>query len=412
MKKFFRLLSIIILSLSSFLFAGCISISSNFPDIYHSTEKAQINLSGAIPLSVNPSYSKYIDVGLKSESPFRYQANLTLMNIIPLKSVAVEIVEESKVIPCGTPFGVKIFTDGVMIIGLSNVKTEKGLCNPARISGLKKGDVINKVNNKDIKSNDELASIIEKSTGKPINVSVVRGNITFDTSIAPVKSIDDDSYKAGIWVRDSSAGIGTLTFYDSSKGTFSGLGHGICDIDTSELLPLSHGDIMEATINGINKGVRGSPGELRGCFIDCIPIGNLKANTETGVYGTLDHCPCKNKAINVAMKQQVKTGPAKVLTTISGETPEYYNINIDSINYNEINPTKNILISIIDKNLIDKTGGIVQGMSGSPIIQNGLLIGAITHVFINDPNKGFAIFAETMMTNSNNIFGIAHKNAS
>lgn len=413
MKKFLKAALATSLLTASALLIGRAFISYNFPSVYHVTQDSEIKLSGNIPLSVKPIKNvKQVNSLSPDKIPPTYKASLTLFDFIPIKTVKVNLISDYKAIPCGTPFGVKIFTDGVMIIGVSTVKTENGICNPAKECGLKKGDVITKVDNQDIRNNEELAQIIEKSCGKQLNVSVQRGNIVFDTCLKPAQSYDDKLYRAGIWVRDSSAGIGTITFYNSSNNSFSGLGHGICDIDTGDLLPLSHGDIMEASINGINKGKRGAPGELRGSFVDAQPIGALKANTETGVYGTLKKSPSSNRSLTIAMKQQVKTGPAKILTTLSGESPKYYDINIESINYNDNNPTKNILILITDKELIEKTGGIVQGMSGSPIIQNDMLIGAVTHVFINEPYKGYAIFAETMLTKSNNIYGVKYKNVS
>ena len=413
MKKIFKISLAVSLLITSACFIGRTFIANSSPDTYHITQDPEIRLSGYLPLSVKPVKNISQVNSLSPEHfPSSFKAKLTLFDMIPIKSVRVDLIPECKVIPCGTPFGVKIFTDGVMIIGVSTVKTENGICNPAKSCGLKKGDVITKVNNNLIRNNEELANVIEKSDGKELNVSVQRGNITFDTILTPAKSCDDKLYRAGIWVRDSSAGIGTITFYNSSNNSFSGLGHGICDIDTGELLPLSHGDIMEASINGINKGRKGTPGELRGSFVDSHPIGTLNANTETGIYGTLKKSPSSNKPLNIAMKQQVKTGPAKILTTLSGEQPQFYDINIESINYNDNNPTKNILISITDKDLIQKTGGIVQGMSGSPIIQNNMLIGAVTHVFVNEPHKGYAIFAETMLTKSNNIYSVKYKNVS
>lgn len=388
-------------------------ISSSLPSVYYATEKSEMVLSGAVPLKIRPSNNpKSLNTNCSCNSSNYFPGSVTFLNFLPIKTVQIDIVEENQVVPCGTPFGIKLFTEGVMVIGTSNVKTQQGNANPAKQSGIKKGDVITKINDYQIKSNEDLAYMVENSSGKPLSVSITRGNITFDTSLTPVKPVNEDMYRVGIWVRDSSAGIGTITFYNVKNSSFSGLGHGICDIDTGELLPLSHGDIMEASINGVNRGTRGAPGELKGYFVNQKPIGKLKANTETGVYGTLDKVPSNSKAVKIAMKQQVKPGPAYVLTTLHDEVPKSYSINIESINYNENNPTKNILISITDNELLEKTGGIVQGMSGSPIIQNGMLIGAVTHVFINEPNKGFAIFAETMLTNSNNYFGITNKNAS
>ena len=187
---------------------------------------------------------------------------------------------------------------------------------------------------------------------------------------------------------------------------------GICDVDTGELLPLSHGDVVSAKIDGIKLGQKGSPGELKGFFNNYQPIGNLVINTASGIYGNIyDMKPTQDEVV-IAMKQQVKTGKAHIITTLSQDTCEMFEININSVNYDESSPTKNMVIEITDRNLISKTGGIVQGMSGSPIIQNGRLVGAVTHVFVNYPKKGYGIFAENMLTNSLNVQRQSQKSAS
>ena len=286
---------------------------------------------------------------------------------------------------------------------MSDLKANGKTVNPARSAGLKIGDVITSINGTQVNTNEEVASLIEQSGGVPLNLSVLRSNMSFDVQIIPVKSDDGVSYKAGLWVRDSSAGIGTLTFYDPQQNSFAGLGHGICDIDTGDLMPLLNGDIVTANINGIVKGTKGTPGELRGYFSNNDAIGNLLANIQTGVYGTMDQCPIDNEPLTVAMKQQVVPGKAQILTTIEGTQPQYYDIEIESVNYNEDVPTKNMIVKITDPVLLEKTGGIVQGMSGSPIIQNGMLVGAVTHVFVNEPEKGYGIFAENMLENSSQL---------
>ncbi len=323
-----------------------------------------------------------------------------LLDAIPIKTVDVEVVEETQVIPCGTPFCVKIFTQGVVVVGMSDLKSNGKTVNPARSAGLKIGDVITSINGIQVNTNEEVAAIIEKSGGVPLSLSVLRSNMSFEVQITPVKADDGISYKAGLWVRDSSAGIGTLTFYNPEEHSFAGLGHGICDIDTGDLMPLLSGDIVSANISGIVKGEKGTPGELRGYFSNNNAIGNLSANIQTGVYGTMDQCPASNEPMTVAMKQQVVPGKAQILTTIQGNEPQYYDIEIESVNYNEDVPTKNMIVKITDPELLEKTGGIVQGMSGSPIIQNGMLVGAVTHVFVNEPEKGYGIFAENMLENS------------
>lgn len=413
MKKFFKFSCTLLLIVCGLFFGECILLSNELPKIYNTTDNSEITLSGTIPMKIRPDKTDiYANAEINTEFPKVIPAKVTLLDIFPVKTVEIHSKPENIVTPCGTPFGVKLFTKGPLVINISEVRTETGVESPAWEAGIKKSDAITSVNGQDITTNEELASLVEESKGKPISLNVVRNNNKMNFTVTPVKSLDDKKYKIGVWVRDSSGGIGTVTFYDATKGTFSGLGHGICDVDTGELIPLSHGDIMEASIKGIDKGIQGKPGELKGSFIGHTPIGQLDANIETGIYGTLRHPPTSAQTTKVAMKQQVKTGSAKILTTVSGEKPQYYDINIESINYNEKNPTKNILISIVDKELLEKSGGIVQGMSGSPIIQNGMLIGAITHVFINEPKRGYAIFSETMLEKSNNLFRTLHKTMS
>ena len=297
----------------------------------------------------------------------------------------------------------KIFTEGVLIVGISDIKTENGITSPAKAAGLKKGDIILKINNKPTKDNEELLKVVEESSGNVLECDVMRNGENFKAKIQPLKNKSDNTYRIGLWVRDSSAGIGTLTFYDENSLAFAGLGHGICDVDTGEILSLSHGDVVKANISGIVKGTKGMPGELKGYFIEPNSIGTLYKNTECGIYGLLNEKFIGHKMAIVAMKQQVKIGKAYILTTVSGTTPQMYDIEIQNINYNEKMKSKNMIIKITDDRLLSQTGGIIQGMSGSPIIQNDMLVGAITHVFVNDPQKGYAIFAENMLEHINDL---------
>lgn len=412
MRKFFRGLSLGLAICSCAILAiGCI-LNVEVPNNYKITESSGLEVTSSLPITIEmDSGEDLIEAGVLNNPNQTYDANLKLMNIIPLKNVKVQVVEENKVIPCGVPFGVKIFTDGVVVVGISEVKVNQSTVNPAKEAGLKIGDVILSINNNTVNSNEEVAKYVQNCNGQSLTLSVRRENMTFSTEIYPVKS-EDSSYKAGLWVRDSSAGIGTLTYYDQDQQVFAGLGHGICDIDTSELMPLRNGDIVPATINGIVKGEKGTPGELRGYFSDQASIGTLLANVNTGVYGTMGNSPVQNEPIKVAMKQQVKPGKAQILTTIDGQTPQYYDIEIESVNYKEHTPTKNMIIRITDPKLLETTGGIVQGMSGSPIIQNGMLVGAVTHVFVNEPERGYGIFAENMIEVSSSISQDDVRNAS
>ena len=291
-------------------------------------------------------------------------------------------------------------TNGVMVVGITDIQSDGKRVNPAAQAGIRVGDIITEANGEKVDANEELSEKIQESQGKNITLTILRGEEELVTTLAPIKSDTDGSYKGGVWVRDSTAGIGTVTFYDPETGGFGGLGHGVCDVDTSELMPLGSGEIVPVIISGVVRGEKGSAGELRGYFSSEIPIGILTENNESGVYGLLDYCPSENNALPLAMKQEVKPGPAKILATVDCTGPQYYDIMIESVSYRDDVQTKNLVIRVTDEKLLKVTGGIVQGMSGSPIVQNGMLVGAVTHVFVNDPTRGYGIFAENMVNNS------------
>ena len=333
-----------------------------------------------------------------------YSMELRLFGMIPVKQVQVNVVDQSEVVVCGTPFGIKMFTDGVLVIGASDVICNGNSVNPAENAGIKVGDVIVKMNGAKVYTNEDVGKIVEGSEGKSVSVTYQRNGQTLYTDLYPALSDDGQGYKAGIWVRDSTAGIGTMTFYDPSAKVFGGLGHAICDVDTGKIMPLSSGDIVGVTITGVKKGEAGSPGELKGGFVESQQLGELSLNGETGVYGMIENPSLiQGTALPVAFKQEVKAGKAQIITTLDGQSAEKFEVMIEEVNYDDNNPTKNMVVKITDPQLLSKTGGIVQGMSGSPIIQDGKLIGAVTHVFVNDPTKGYGIFAENMLSSAKNV---------
>ncbi len=413
MKKSIKFIIFSFILTLPLFFLGTRYLSNILPDVYYINSKESKNFL-LYPFSViynDDLITKHVNATVNQlKHTDSYSANLKLMNIFPIKKVEIRVTDNQYVTPCGIPFGVKLYTKGALVIGTSSVKSYEGIIEPWRAAGIKKGDIIFSVNGKEIINNDDLENIIQNSDGSEMEFNVIRNNTEFNTILRPLKSIEDNKYRIGIWVRDSSAGIGTLTFCNKNNKTFAGLGHGICDVDTSELMSVAKGDVVEAVITDIVKGCRGVPGELKGCFTDPQPIGHIYSNNETGLYGSVEDIFSELDEIPIAMKQNVRKGPAQILTTIEGKEPKLYDINIDSINYDVRIPTKNMKISVTDSVLLEKTGGIVQGMSGSPIIQNGSLVGAITHVFVNNPSKGYAIFSETMLTNSNTIFESEYKN--
>lgn len=326
-----------------------------------------------------------------------FDADLLLFGIFPIKKVGITVVPEKTLIPCGRTFGIKFFTEGVMVVGMSDVKTDSGSENPAFAAGIRVRDIILSINEQTVNSNEDVANIVENCNGKALKFLCKRNLSTFEVSVLPKNSSRDKAFKIGIWVRDSTAGIGTITYIDPKNGTFGGLGHGICDIDTGDLLPLSKASIYSSKINSVKKGLKGEPGELRGVFLEDTIIGKLTMNSDQGIFGSISLTDFGAEPLLLAYKQDIKEGGAKILCTIDGMTPEYYNISIIRVNRSSGNTTKNMVIRITDEKLLEKTGGIVQGMSGSPIIQDNKLVGAVTHVFVNDPTRGYGIFIENML---------------
>ena len=315
-----------------------------------------------------------------------------LFGSIPIKSVTVAKLEDTKVYVGGVPFGIKFFTRGVSIVGF-----EDEVSNPAYKAGLRLYDTIIKVNGKEISGIADLSSAAER--GGEIELTYLRAGNEATVKFSPKYSESEKKYTLGLWLKDSGAGIGTLT-YVLKDGSFGGLGHGICDGDTGELIPIYNGSVLGVTVNGIVKGQRGTPGELKGYF-NSSKVGALYKNTENGVFGALAQVPSAimDKSSSIGLKNELKEGKATILCTLDDNVRREYSREISNINKNATG-NKCFTIKITDEKLLNATGGIVQGMSGSPIIQNGKLVGAITHVLINDPTTGYGIFIENMLTQS------------
>ncbi len=294
-----------------------------------------------------------------------------------------------KVILGGTPFGLKLFTNGVIVIEVNENNS------PADLADIKVNDLIIKVNQEEITSNELLKSYIENSSGKPLDLQIIRNGMEISKTIIPQKD-ENNNYVAGMWIRDSTAGIGTVTYFDYENKTFGALGHGICDKDTGMLMPLRNGEIMSATISNYQKAEDGVIGGLNGYF-DSQIIGNITVNNGYGIYGTYEHTD-NSTIVEVANDYEINEGKATILTTIEENKTEEFDVEITKVAINE-NNGQNMVIRVIDEDLLDKTGGIVQGMSGSPILQNGKLVGAVTHVFINSPEKGYGIAISNMLSN-------------
>ena len=303
------------------------------------------------------------------------------------------------VIPMGRAVGLKLFSDGVLVVGFSEIPTDAGKAAPAKDCGLKEGDIITHINSKEVDTIEQVQQVLQGLEGDKMSIRCLRGEQQVQMTAQAVKCTSDGEYKLGAWIRDSMAGIGTVTFYDPSSGTFGALGHGINDVDTTMLMPLQSGGIMEASVTEVKKGAKGAPGQLHGAFSSGGDIGTLWANTESGVFGTLSaETLCEgHKPVAVATVSEIKAGPATILSNISGETVEEYTVEITNLYPVDDGDTRDMMLRVTDPRLLETTGGIVQGMSGSPILQNGKIVGAVTHVLINDPTTGYGIFMENML---------------
>ena len=349
------------------------------------------------PLSVSASaaFTQY-------DADFDYAAVMSEPRVLTESGSAQTALSKSelknmKLYPGGIPFGIKFMTEGILIVGFCDVENGAKKCNPSSAAGLKTGDRILSVNGKTLLSSAELTDTVNKCGGKPLSIVYLRGGSQYTTSLTPVYSQSEKCYKTGIYVKDNGAGIGTVTYIDPQTLSFGGLGHGICEGEGGRLVPIQRGSVVNVTINGVVKGQCGVPGEVKG-FFRAGKTGSLLKNTDCGVYGVYASLPQKLpcEALSLGLRDELREGKAYIYCTLDGGEPHKYEIEISGINRSEA-AGKCFTVKVTDPVLLEKTGGIVQGMSGSPIIQNGKLVGAVTHVLINDPTSGYGIFIENML---------------
>lgn len=310
-------------------------------------------------------------------------------------------MSNTMLVPGGKSIGVTLSTDGVMIINLAPIICKDGHeKSPAKDAGLKSGDIIKTFDGKEICDVSDLSQAILSSQGKSSSITVNRNNKTIKSMISPIPSKEDGTLKIGAWVKDAASGIGTLTFYNPETRFFAALGHGITDTESGNILVIDSGDILNSTIVSVDKSEKGAPGELKGVFSENdTSVGHITANTEWGICGMLsENFSIEHEAVPLAEKQDISVGKAYILANIQGNKIEKFDIEILRILPEHDTSSKNMIIKITDQKLLEKTGGIVQGMSGSPIIQNGKLVGAVTHVFVNDPTRGYGIFIKNMLS--------------
>ena len=344
------------------------------------------------------SFSSENDGEKKENSDGKLAIQCSVFGVIPLKTVQVETVQRQKLYAGGTPVGIYIRTSGILVIGTGEVEgMDRQTYEPAEHI-VKSGDYILEADGHPLENKEELVECIQNLEGRDLCLEVLRDGVPTELTVTPVQTADK-SYKAGIWVRNDAQGVGTLTYVDES-GNFGALGHGISDVDTSTLLSLKEGKLYEAEVVSVKKGQKGEPGELSGIIYygDSSLLGSITENTVSGIFGTFTDNPpeIELRQYAVAYKQEVKTGPAQILCSVDGTVREY-DVRIDSVEMNKKEMNKGMVIQVTDEELLEKTGGIVQGMSGSPIIQDGKLVGAVTHVLVNDPTRGYGIFIENML---------------
>ncbi|MCI9448006.1 MAG: SpoIVB peptidase [Lachnospiraceae bacterium] len=344
-----------------------------------------------ITLDLNKSFS------LKSQEQGKYHMSCKLLGLFHIKDVSVEVIEQEQVVPCGVPVGIYVKTDGIMIVGTGAIVGNDGMSHEPAANLVKSGDYVKTVNDEIVANKEDLIQKINQCQGEPVILGVLREEEYIQLKVEPVET-EENEYKLGIWVRDDLAGVGTLTFYDA-QGNYGALGHPVSDMDTGLKVSLNEGILYEAEIAGITKGEKGNPGEISGVitYLDQYKLGTVEENSNVGIYGKLERVPKEEKEnayFPITLKQNIAKGEATIISSVSGEQKEY-SIRILDFDYNSEN--KGILFQVTDPELLNLTGGVIQGMSGSPIIQNGAVIGAVTHVFVQDSTKGYGIFIENML---------------
>lgn len=366
-------------------------VNSN-PDILrvNGTKAREVSVDLSKPLSVEPRRAGEAELQVKWHN-------------IPLKAVKVNVLPELRLFPGGQSIGVKLQTAGVLVVGhhLVNSGTEK--ISPGEKAGIRVGDMIVKMNDLYINDMNDVKKLINEAgqNKTPVQLLVVRGKEKLHLTLHPAKDQKDSEYRMGLYIRDSAAGVGTLTFYDPVSKSYGALGHVISDMDTGQAIVVGDGQIVQASVTSIEKGQSGNPGEKFARFYnESEVLGNITKNTPFGIFGKMKGNLKRSyyhEPLPVALAEQVEEGPAKILTVVNGQKVEEFDIEISNVVKQHFPATKGMIIKVTDKRLLEKTGGIVQGMSGSPIIQKGKIVGAVTHVFVNDPTSGYGCYIEWML---------------
>ncbi len=369
-------------------------------------EGESVKVNSAMGLGIKEEEAVTTNIEKTSDATTK-TLKLNLFENIFVKDINVSVLPKTTVIPVGNIAGVKLYTDGVLVVGMSEIEgVDAKRYKPYENTGIEEGDSIISINQNTISSTDELIETVNRSEGKEIKLKYIHEEETKECSITPVKT-GDNEYKLGLWVRDSAAGVGTVTYYEPSTKTFGALGHGITDIDTEELIHIASGEFVTTKILNIIKGENGVPGKIQGTVENQKDIGTISKNTKYGIYGTVKNLSALNidtsREMEVALRKEIKTGKATILCSLDNQKVEEYEIEIEKIDTQNSYNNKSMKIKVTDERLLEKTGGIIQGMSGSPIIQNGKFVGAVTHVLVNNPQEGYAVFGDMMIKQSKEV---------
>ncbi len=401
-KKYLSYLSAILI-FSSLVYAIFSIISVPERITIYENQKLNLNKLYSIKL-VNKTGVLSDDKITQQKLPLKkgeYDANLNLFGI-NVKSVRLNVINTKELIPSGRCIGINLKTDGLLVVGISDFERIDGVkVSPCKNVNIRTGDVVKKANGKILTSTNELKEMIENLRGEKIELEILRNEKYHKVNVRAQLDKLEGAYKIGLWLRDSTAGIGTMTYIDPNDKSFASLGHGITDSDTGKLIPSGKGVINDATVFSVKKGRRGEPGELQGVFLTGEgKKGEILCNTPVGIFGKVDDIRefTSGNPIPIGLKNEVREGEAYIICDVDDQKTETFTIEIEKINSDFSHTSKGMIIRITDKKLLQKTGGIVQGMSGSPIVQDGRLIGAVTHVFVNDPTRGYGIFIENMLS--------------
>ena len=399
MKKFFKILLILTL----IIILVYVSNVTSIPDNLILMQGEELNIKTMFGLNLENSSGQTIeamasDTEKISKEVGKLDLSLNLGNF-SLKDVTVNVIPNTVVIPGGEAIGLRLYTSGVLVVGMSEiVGTDNKSYSPYKDSGLQEGDMIVKIDDKAITCTSDLITKVNECNGNSVEITYVRDGNNYITEIKPTKT-EENEYKLGLWVRDAAAGVGTITYYDPESQMFGALGHGILDIDTDQLIDIAKGEVITSKILSIVKGEKGNPGEVQGSIDNGKVIGEVYKNTNFGIYGKLTDVSLieGGKTLEVMPRDEVKLGKATIICTLDNNKREEYEIEIEKLYTSTNRNNKNMIIKVTDERLLEKTGGIIQGMSGSPILQDGKFVGAVTHVMVNNPEKGYGIFADTML---------------